>query len=59
VRVRSEPEPIASQADNSLTFRVDLNDVSVTLLESDTDINSQAIQLSIQQVMMSQQVCSI
>lgn len=37
-------------------FRVDLHDVSVTLLESDTDLNTQVIQLYIQQVMMSQQV---
>jgi vacuolar protein sorting-associated protein 13A/C len=50
-----EPPPPPS-SENSLAFRVDLNDVSVTILESDTDINSQALQLSIQQLMMSQQV---
>jgi vacuolar protein sorting-associated protein 13A/C len=59
VKTKSESEPVASQPENPLAFRVDLNDVSVTLLESDTDANSQAIQLSIQQVMMSQQVRSL
>lgn len=58
VKAKLEPEPVAPQSENPLAFRVDLNDVSVTLLESDTDVNSQAIQLSIQQVMMSQQVRS-
>ncbi|KIM32678.1 hypothetical protein M408DRAFT_326439 [Serendipita vermifera MAFF 305830] len=54
VKTKSQNEQ-PSQQENSLAFRVDLNDVSVTLLESDTDLNSQAVQLSIRQVMMSQQ----
>lgn len=57
VKTNSELEQ-STHPENPLAFRVDLNDVSVTLLESDTDIHSQAIQLSIQQVMMSQQVCT-
>lgn len=52
--VETAPPP---PSENAISFRVDLNDVSVTILESDTDINSQALQLSVQQVMMSQQVC--
>ena len=39
-----------------MAFRLDLHDVSVTVLESDQQANSQAIQLSIKQVLMSQQV---
>jgi vacuolar protein sorting-associated protein 13A/C len=56
IMTNSEPKLATTQTENPLAFRVDLNDVSVTLLESDTDINSQAVQLSIQQIMMSQQV---
>jgi vacuolar protein sorting-associated protein 13A/C len=39
-----------------MAFRLDLHDVSVTVLESDQQANSHAIQLSIKQVLMSQQV---
>jgi vacuolar protein sorting-associated protein 13A/C len=53
---QAEVERPAAQTESSLGLRVDLNDVSITILESDTDLNSQAVQLSIQQVMMSQQV---
>lgn len=56
VRTKSNVEPTPKQPESSLAFRVDLNDVSVTLLENDSDANSQAVRLSIQQVMMSQQV---
>lgn len=56
VKTKTDMEPTPTQPENSLAFRVDLNDVSVTLLENDTDANSQAVRLSIQQVMMSQQV---
>jgi vacuolar protein sorting-associated protein 13A/C len=40
-------------------FRLDLHDVSITVLESDQQANSQAIQLSIKRVLMSQQVCLV
>jgi vacuolar protein sorting-associated protein 13A/C len=46
-----------SQSSN-FAFRVDMHDVAVTVLESDTDANSQAISLGIQQILMSQQVCT-
>ena len=55
-KTTTETEPTLEKRENPFAFRVDLNDVSVTLLESDTDVNSQAIQLAIKQVMMSQQV---
>lgn len=41
---------------SSLDFRVDLHDVSISVLESDSDSDTQAIQLSIKQVCLSQQV---
>jgi vacuolar protein sorting-associated protein 13A/C len=43
---------------SNFVFRVDMHDVAVTVLESDTDANSQAISLGIQQILMSQQVCT-
>jgi len=55
-KTKADAEPTPNQPENLLAFRVDLNDVSITLLENDTDVNSQAVRLSIQQVMMSQQV---
>jgi vacuolar protein sorting-associated protein 13A/C len=39
-----------------LDFRVDLHDVSVSILENDADSDSQAIRLSINQILLSQQV---
>jgi vacuolar protein sorting-associated protein 13A/C len=39
-----------------LDFRVDLHDVSVSILENDADPGSQAIRLSINQILLSQQV---
>ena len=41
---------------SSLDFRVDLHDVTISVLESDSVANTQAIQLSIKQVLASQQV---
>ena len=43
---------------STFAFRVDMHDVAVTVLESDADANSQAISLGIQQILMSQQVCT-
>ncbi|KAE9408077.1 vacuolar protein sorting-associated protein vps13 [Gymnopus androsaceus JB14] len=42
-------------AASSLDFRVDLHDVSISVLENDSDPNSQSIQLSIKQILLSQQ----
>ena len=49
--------PSASQS--KLGFRVDLHNVSLTLLENDEDLNSRAITLSIEHIVMSQQVSSL
>ena len=46
----------SSVSQSRLGFRVDLHDVSLTLLENDEDLNSRAITLSIKQILMSQQV---
>ncbi|TFK57082.1 DUF1162-domain-containing protein [Heliocybe sulcata] len=48
---QSEPGPTES----SLDFRIDLHDLSVIVLENDALPNTQAIQLSIKQVLVSQQ----
>lgn len=39
-------------------FRVDLHDLSVSVLENDTDLESHSIQLSVNQILLSQQVDS-
>ena len=41
---------------NSVDFRIDLHDVIISVLENDTMAETQAIQLSIKQVLISQQV---
>lgn len=65
-------EPDESQTDNPaqaevettqpqqsrLDFRVDLHDVSVSILENDADADSQTIRLFINQILLSQQVSS-
>ena len=40
----------------SIDFRIDLHDVTISVLESDTIAETQAIQLSVKQVLISQQV---
>ena len=40
----------------SFDFRVDLHDVSVSILEDDTHADTQAIKLSVKQLLVSQQV---
>ncbi|KAA1471483.1 DUF1162-domain-containing protein [Dentipellis sp. KUC8613] len=40
---------------STLDFRLDLHDVSISVLENDLDANSQAIRLSIAQMLLSQQ----
>ena len=46
----------ASPPPSTLSIRLDLHDVSVSVLESDADADSRAIKLSIKQVFLSQQV---
>lgn len=51
------PQPGSTAvASSSSAIRVDLHDVSVSVLEKDDDPNTQAIQLTIKEIMMSQQV---
>ncbi|KAJ3917835.1 vacuolar protein sorting-associated protein 13 [Lentinula edodes] len=45
----------AEAGKSSLDFRVDLHDVSISVLENDSDLDSQSIQLSIKQILLSQQ----
>lgn len=47
---------ITDSQQSHLDFRVDLHDVSVSILENDADVASQAIRLSINQILLSQQV---
>ncbi|KAL4243512.1 VPS13 family protein [Abortiporus biennis] len=60
----AEPQPAAnaqatdaqpSPPESTLAFRFDLHDVSVSVLEDDTNLDSQAIRLSIKQILLSQQ----
>jgi vacuolar protein sorting-associated protein 13A/C len=46
------------QSSTTLNFRLDLHDVSVSVLEDNTDINSRAIRLAIRKILLSQQVGS-
>jgi vacuolar protein sorting-associated protein 13A/C len=43
-------------ADRKMDFRIDLHDLSVSVLENDADPESHAIQLSVNQILISQQV---
>ena len=43
-------------ADRKMDFRIDLHDLSVSVLENDTDPESHSIQLSVNQILLSQQV---
>ncbi|KAJ3800717.1 vacuolar protein sorting-associated protein 13 [Lentinula aff. detonsa] len=45
----------AELARSTLDFRVDLHDVSISVLENDSDSDSQSIQLSIKQILLSKQ----
>lgn len=56
-RSKSASTQDTAQSSN-FAFRLDMHDVAVTVLESDADANSQAISLGIQQILMSQQVCT-
>jgi vacuolar protein sorting-associated protein 13A/C len=52
----SAQNEITNSQESRLDFRVDLHDVSVSVLENDSDPDSQAIRLSIHQILLSQQV---
>ena len=52
----SEPVRAPNTQTRGLEFRVDLHEVSVSVLENDSDAESQAIRLTIQQISMAQQV---
>jgi vacuolar protein sorting-associated protein 13A/C len=49
-------EASATEGGKTLDFRLDLHDVAICVLENDQDPNTQAIRLSIQQLLISQQV---
>jgi len=54
----SAPNEVTGYQQLRLDFRVDLHDVSISILENDADPDSQAIRLSINQILLSQQVFS-
>lgn len=45
-----------ASVDRRMDFRIDLHDLSVSVLENDTDPESHSIQLSVSQILLSQQV---
>lgn len=49
-------QEVENPSQSMLDFRVDLHDVSVSVLENDADPETQSIQLSINQIFLSQQV---
>lgn len=51
-----QSEASATDAQRVLDFRLDLHDVAISVLENDQDPNTRAISLSIQQILISQQV---
>ena len=52
----ANPDMQSAGSGGSLDFRLDLHDVSVSILEDDTRADSQAIRLSVKQLLISQQV---
>ncbi|KAF7791866.1 hypothetical protein EIP86_002890 [Pleurotus ostreatoroseus] len=55
VEDQTDEVDVASQTSSALSLRLDLHDVSVSVLEDDTVADSRAIQLSIKQIFLSQQ----
>ena len=51
-----EDQKAVANSQPAMSLRVDLHDVSISLLEKDDDPNTQAIQLTIKEILMSQQV---
>src|ERR1700733_2642793 len=52
---REAANSLASQSQSAFAFRFDLHDASITVLEDDEQLNSQAIRLAIKQISLSQQ----
>ena len=52
------PETQTTTTSSSIDFRIDLHDVSISILEDDTNPESQAIRLTVKQLLVSQQVYS-
>lgn len=52
----ASPDVQSANNSGSFDFRVDLHDVSVSILEDDTHADTQAIKLSVKQLLVSQQV---
>ncbi len=52
----ASPQTQTAANSGSIDFRVDLHDVSVSILEDDTNPESQAIRLTVKQLLVSQQV---
>lgn len=52
----AENEPSQPPSGGKLDFRVDLHDLSVSVLENDADPDSQSIKLSVNHILLSQQV---
>ena len=52
----ASPDVQSANTSGSFDFRVDLHDVSVSILEDDTHADTQAIKLSVKQLLVSQQV---
>ncbi|KAI0724570.1 vacuolar protein sorting-associated protein 13 [Cerioporus squamosus] len=55
VEAVASPETQSSSSSSSFDFRVDLHDVSVSILEDDSHADTQAIKLSVKQLLVSQQ----
>ncbi|KAI0073133.1 vacuolar protein sorting-associated protein 13 [Panus rudis PR-1116 ss-1] len=51
----AELQTASSSETNTTNFRLDLHDASICILEDDTNTESQAIRLSVKQILMSQQ----
>ena len=53
---KENPNPVPDEQ-SIVQFRIDLHDVSISVLEDDLDSDSQAIRLTVAQISLSQQVC--
>lgn len=55
-QISTEPHVESNEQSSSLNFRFDLHDVAVSILENESSADSQAIHLTIKQLLLSQQV---
>ena len=53
-----DTSPTSPSSTSALAFRFDLHDASISILEDDSDSETQAIQLTVKQILLSQQVSS-